>query len=289
MKKISLLFVTAAMLLGLSSCDKEKKEDASGNTSTPLAEIVAGTYSGWTKADAAYFSNMVNDEVDQLAITANSDGTVNVEYTSDTWGKGVFNNIAIAEVSDKYTFAGEGTITMASRGGTKDYEGTFEGSVSKDMKSYTVKIVIPSVMGGTTLTLNPGMAPVNMVVAGQYAGWSSAVFSYAPNGMNNDGDTLRLSANADGTVNVAYTSATWGNGTFENVVVARSEEGYTLSEMQGVVAMASRNGEVKEYEVVLKASTIAADKRSFRFNISVPSVMGGVEITVSEGTAPAEE
>ena len=72
---------------------------------------------------------------------------------------------------------GEGTLTMAGHGGAKDYAANITGSV----ESSQFVISVPSVMGGTTITVTLGDMP-------------AAAFTYA---------TVTVTANEDGSYTLA--------------------------------------------------------------------------------------
>lgn len=120
------------------------------------AEAIAGTYTGQSHAKAAYFDDMPTDN-DSVALTANADGTVRLEYSSPTWGKGVVDNISVAHDGDyQLSATAEGTIAMPSMhgGGTNNYVFQLtKGSVDDDRSSATFEFACPSVMGGVTITL----------------------------------------------------------------------------------------------------------------------------------------
>jgi hypothetical protein len=92
--------------------------------------------------------------------------------------------------------------------------------------------------------------------------------------------TITITANEDGTVNVTY-----GDNTISNVEVKVSAEGvYTLSGA-GVYAM-SMSGAPTNYDCTL-AGTISKDKSKVEFALTLPAVMGGTTITFRNGDAPA--
>lgn len=257
------------------------------NGAAPVEMVLAGSYSGWTQADAAYFKAMVNNEVDKVVITDNDDATIKVVYTSGTWGTATFESVSVTEGNEGYVMESEGTVSMASHGGdAKDYDCVMKATISKDKSTYVFSFDIPSVMGGTQLTFQNGKAPLSLVLAGSYKGWSNASCTYFQNRAS-DGDTIVMTANADGTVNISYASATWGNGTFANVALSSTDDGYALAEAEGSIAMSGMGGQVSSYDAILKGS-ISSDKRSYTFEISVPAVMGGLSIEVKQGTAPQQ-
>lgn len=128
--------------------------------------------------------------------------------------------------------------------------------------------------------------PASQLVAGTYAGFSSASFQYSTTPMYTNGETVVLTENADGTVGVTFTSGTWGTTTISNATVAKSATGYTLAGT-GATALASHSGATSEYECTL-AGTISSDKTTYSLVFTV-GVMGGTTITFSNGEASAAQ
>lgn len=130
---------------------------------TSVALTVEGTYEGWTSASAAYFSGMNNDG-DKVELSAASATTVDLTYTSQTWGTATFKDVTVSQTDEGYTLstAAESTILMPGMGGgdPREYACTFEGgSISADLKTYSFVFRAPAVMGGTTMTFQQGTAP----------------------------------------------------------------------------------------------------------------------------------
>lgn len=124
------------------------------------------------------------------------------------------------------------------------------------------------------------------IIAGTYNGWTNASATYF-SGMIGENDNVEITANADGTINVIYTSKTWGTATINNVLVAEKDGQYTVAGAEGVIAMASHSGEVKEYAVLLNGGTISKDLKTYAFEFNAPSVMGGTTMAFAAGEAPA--
>jgi hypothetical protein len=98
--------------------------------------------------------------------------------------------------------------------------------------------------------------------------------------MVSENQTITLTANADGTYAVAYTSDTWGTFNINPVVVTYAEGKYLLAG-EGATQM-GMNGNVKEYACTLTGE-VDAEKTAPSFLFSVPSVMGGMTIQFYPG------
>lgn len=118
-------------------------------------------------------------------------------------------------------------------------------------------------------------------VTGVYEVHTAAAFSKVPKPMENDGDKVTVTKVGDNTVNVIYAGKTWGAGTFEKVTVAASADGkeYAISG-QGTMKMGMDPKKLADYPATLKG-TIKDGMKVFTFTITVPSVMGGVAITLT--------
>jgi hypothetical protein len=122
-------------------------------------------------------------------------------------------------------------------------------------------------------------------VAKSYSGYTQASSSYFSSMLNND-QTVTLEAAGSNQVNVSYVSDTWGTFTISNAVVTKSTNGYSIVG-EGVTSMAHAGQEAKEYACSF-SGTVAADGTP-EFVFSVPSVMGGLTITLYPGSAPSTE
>lgn len=129
--------------------------------------------------------------------------------------------------------------------------------------------------------------PASKSVEGSYTGYSSASFMYSSTPICTNGETVAIVANNDGTVNVKLTSGTWGTTTVNNASVVASESSYAITG-SGSVEMGMHAGSTKSYECTL-AGTMSADKKSYNFVVTVPSVMGGTTITFINGEATAAQ
>jgi hypothetical protein len=149
MKKI--LFAMFAMALLITSCG-DSNDDVEN-----LAQDVAAKYEGYANASCAYFNNSYTDN-QTVVVTAKTVNTVDVTYTSDTWGTFTVSDATVAKNGTSYYISGSGTTLMGHAGATpKEYECTLTGTVANGSGVFTFKC--PSVMGGLTIELNPGTAP----------------------------------------------------------------------------------------------------------------------------------
>jgi len=294
MKKVFGLMLMVLATFGVTSCTTGDNAiiDPGQLVIHTVAEEIAGKYDGWTDASAAYFSGMVSDG-DKVDISLNDDGTVNVTYTSSTWGTAIINNVVVEKLGSGYALSsGEGTITMSMSGKeTKEYACLFSGaSISTNLEIFIFEFSAPSVMGGTTMTFYSGEAPASLLVPGSYEGWTSASSAYFK-AMNNNGDKVVITANEDGTVNVTYTSVSWGEATFKNVVVNKTDAGFTFTASgESTILMPGMGGnEAKEYAAIMESGVLSTDLQTYTFVFSAPSVMGGTTMTFQNGTAPEEE
>ena len=139
MKK-KLFTPSTLLLLGMLSLFSACNNDDDG---TNKPQDVAGKYEGYSIGNCAMFTDYVMGEKSVVTIAPNEDGTINVNYDSGS-GEFKLNNI---KVTSK-TFEGSGQVELSMNdkpAGTKDF--TLTGSVD-DQKKLTLKVNVPSVMGG---------------------------------------------------------------------------------------------------------------------------------------------
>lgn len=126
----------------------------------PAANLVAGSYSGWTKGDCAYFKNYnQNDEKVSISCNENGDGTVDVKLTSQKWGETTISGVKVEKTTDGFTLSGSGKFAMSMGGAASEYDCTLTGTISADKATYSIVFNLPSVMGGLTITFAQGEAP----------------------------------------------------------------------------------------------------------------------------------
>lgn len=125
----------------------------------PAHLLMAGTYSGYTDADCAYFQNTyTNDE--SLKISANDDGTLAIVFESATWGTFNVEAATVSKNANQYTITGSGSVAMGMGASVNNYDFTVTGTVNSTKDNYSIAFNVPAVMGGLTITLLPGSAPV---------------------------------------------------------------------------------------------------------------------------------
>ena len=133
--------IAAAVIASVSSCEK---------TTTVPAQEVAGSYTGTVSVDFAYGSMEYEDQT--VTLTYLTSDTVNISYTSDTWGEFTVTGAQVGS-SNPYSISGSGTVSMSMSGDSaSEYDFTVEGSVDSDTEACTLTFTIPSVMGGVTVT-----------------------------------------------------------------------------------------------------------------------------------------
>lgn len=256
------------------------------NGEAPAANMVADTYVGYHEMSSKYFSGMYGIN-DTIKVKANEDGTASVTFNSDSW-ETTITGVTVVSEGDNYTLTGEGTMSMAGMSGQKsDYACQLSGTISKDKSACSLVFTLPSVMGGTTIAFSNGEVPVAKYLAGDYTGWSKFVFKYMPNGMNYDAQTVKLTANEDGTATITYTSTDLGNSEIVVTITKGDDGSYQLSG-EGEFNMGMSGSEAKAYACTVEG-TISSDKATYSIVFTLPSVMGGSTITFQNGSAPATE
>lgn len=123
------------------------------------AEEVAASYSGYTIANCQYFTDMITAD-QTVTIEAKSDDTVDVSYTSDTWGEFTITGAKVTVSNNVYTISGNGVTVMGMGGNVKEYDCTFVGTVQSGKTSPEFVFTVPAVMGGMTIEFLEGEAPV---------------------------------------------------------------------------------------------------------------------------------
>ena len=156
--RIKNLLTMMFVLCACAACNDDKNEE------TPLNQVLAGKYEGYSIGNCAMFTDYVMGEKSVVTIAPNEDGTINVNYDSGS-GEFKLNNI---KVTSK-TFEGSGQVELSMNdkpAGTKDF--TLTGSVD-DKKKLTLKVNVPSVMGGLAIEFIQGTLPLSYHVSGTYS------------------------------------------------------------------------------------------------------------------------
>ena len=239
MKQIYTTIIALAMLFGMQST------------------VMAETYQAWGAVLFAYITSPMYDANETIEVTGET-----IKFHSNTWGDGVF---AAA--------TGEGTLTMAGHGGTKDYAADITGSV--ESKQFVISV--PSVMGGTTITVTLGDMPAAAAVDGSYKGGTYANAAYFKKYSPAADQTVTIKANEGlESVSVSHVSETWGTFTYPAVTVTAGEDGSFSLEGEGTCAMPSMQGGgvndyASDFKGTVKDGVLVAE-------FIVPSVMGGTTV-----------
>ena len=271
--KSVLMMLSAAVFM--MACDK----DENGSKTVDFA----GSYNGYTLASCNYFQNMISAD-ETVVITENTDGTASVSFTSATWGEFTITDAQATVNGDLCTLSGSGQTQMGMGGSTSAYDCTFTAEI-KSQDDARMEFSIPAVMGGMTLTFQTGDAPADLLLAGTYEGYTDADCAMFQDRYT-DGESVKLTANGDGSVKVVFESASWGTFTVESATATKEGEEYVFTG-SGSVAMGMGES-TSNYDFTLSGRTNAA-KDDFSIAFNVPAVMGGLTITLLPGTAPATE
>lgn len=121
-------------------------------------------------------------------------------------------------------------------------------------------------------------------VAGTYSGYSKSEFQYSPTPMYSDGETISVAKLTDAVVSVDFESDTWGRLVIPEASVSEKDGKYILTG-EGTATMGMGDTS-SDYPCSLAASV--NNVSDFIFEFSVPSVMGGLYITVLPGSIPSE-
>lgn len=271
--KSVLMMLSAAVFM--MACDK----DENGSKTVDFA----GRYNGYTLASCNYFQNMISAD-ETVVLTKNTDGTASVSFTSATWGEFTITDAQATVNGDLCTLSGSGQTQMGMNGNTSTYDCTFTAEI-RSQDDARMEFSIPAVMGGMTLTFQTGDAPADLLLAGTYEGYTDADCAMFQDRYT-DGESVKLTANGDGSVKVVFESASWGTFTVESATATKEGEEYVFTG-SGSVAMGMGES-TSNYDFTLSGRTNAA-KDDFSIAFNVPAVMGGLTVTLLPGTAPTTE
>lgn len=271
-KSVLMMLSVASIMM---ACDKED----SGSKTVDFA----GSYKGYTLASCNYFQNMISPD-ETVVITKNTDGSASVSFTSATWGTFTITDAQASISGNVCSLSGSGQTQMGMGGSTSAYDCTFTAEI-KLQTDARMEFSIPAVMGGMTLTFQTGDAPADLLLAGTYEGYTDADCAMFQDRYT-DGESVKLTANGDGSVKVVFESASWGTFTVESATATKEGEEYVFTG-SGSVAMGMGES-TSNYDFTLSGRTNAA-KDDFSIAFNVPAVMGGLTITLLPGTAPATE
>ena len=108
MKKQFALMLALVASAAFTACDDD--DDAT------LSQAVSTTYEGYIDASSAYFSGNYEDGV-SFVVKENTDETVNVSFSSETWGDYTFEAAVVTDSASSYYIKGNGKAAMAAHGG----------------------------------------------------------------------------------------------------------------------------------------------------------------------------
>lgn len=271
-KSVLMMLSVASIMM---ACDKED----SGSKTVDFA----GSYKGYTLASCNYFQNMISAD-ETVVITKNTDGSASVSFTSATWGTFTITDAQASISGNVCSLSGSGQTQMGMGGSTSAYDCTFTAEI-KSQTDARMEFSIPAVMGGMTLTFQTGDAPADLLLAGTYEGYTDADCAMFQDRYT-DGESVKLTANGDGSVKVVFESASWGTFIVESATATKEGEEYVFTG-SGSVAMGMGDS-TSNYDFTLSGRTNAA-KDDFSIAFNVPAVMGGLTVTLLPGTAPTTE
>lgn len=271
-KSVLMMLSVASIMM---ACDKED----SGSKTVDFA----GSYKGYTLASCNHFQNMISAD-ETVVLTKNTDGTASVSFTSATWGTFTITDAQASISGNVCSLSGSGQTQMGMGGSTSAYDCTFTAEI-KSQTDARMEFSIPAVMGGMTLTFQTGDAPADLLLAGTYEGYTDADCAMFQDRYT-DGESVKLTANGDGSVKVVFESASWGTFTVESATATKEGEEYVFTG-SGSVAMGMGDS-TSNYDFTLSGRTNAA-KDDFSIAFNVPAVMGGLTVTLLPGTAPTTE
>lgn len=282
LKRYHSLLFTAALLLSLSlvACSDDDDDDDSSYALT-IADYVAGSYEATASASFVYISYDMVNTGDVVTITKSGDETVSITYTGETWGTGTFYDVSVTASGSSYALSGSGTLTMAGHTSTSDYDATIEATIASS-SDFEIIISVPSVMGGTTITLTPTVTADYVV--GDHTVYTEVMFTYISTPYTFVDETISITKAGDESVDVTYSNDTWGDWTVSGATVTATSSGYTI-EGSGTAAVASHSGGTSEYDCTLTA-TLDADGTITEL-VFTAAFMGTTTITCYEADAPA--
>ena len=277
-KLLSMLFAACTLSATMVSCgDDDNKTNPEQNVNNNGGSTVEDRttssvqrFTAWAEVSFSYVQTPMYDDSVSIEIkTTNTNGveTGTLTFTSATWGKGTF------DLTTK-----TGKLEVSHHGSTNTYDATLSGTYKED----NLVITLPSLMNGTTIKIHMGGIPYTIEISHSYDVNTYANCKYFKNYQPTEGETAVVAANTEDdyeTVNISYTSTTWGTCTFTSVTVTPTNKAgvdeYKISG-SGVCLMPGMNGgEAKEYAAEIDG-TIINDE--FVATIQIPSVMGGTTI-----------
>ncbi len=247
----------------------------------PTVADIAGNYEGYTIANCAYMQDLCYPD-ETISIAENTVGSAKVTFVSDSWGEFTISNAQMSESGGVYTLSGNGKTEMGMGGNVASYDCTFTAIINNPADA-KMQFNVPGVMGGLTIDFATGEAPAELLLAGTYKGYSDADCAYFQDRYT-DNESLKVSANVDGTLSVVFESASWGTFNVETATISKEGNEYKLTG-NGSVAMGMGES-TSNYDFTMSGTTNAT-KDTFSIAFNVPAVMGGLTVTLLSGSAPA--
>lgn len=252
----------------------------SGDEDVATVKDIAGSYEGYTIANCAYMQNLCYAG-ETISVAENTDGSANVTFVSDSWGKFTIPNAQMSENDGVYSISGNGQTEMGMGGNISSYDCTFTATINNPADA-KMQFTVAGVMGGLTIDFVTGEAPADLLLAGTYKGYSDADCGYFQDRYTND-ESLKVTANGDGTLSFVFESASWGTFNVESAIIAKEGNEYKFTG-SGSVAMGMGES-TNNYDFTMTGITnTAKDTYSIAFN--VPAVMGGLTVTLLSGSTP---
>lgn len=271
--KLKTILAMSVVALCSAACSDEKEY--------PTVADIAGRYEGYTLAGCAYFQNTCTAD-ETITVTENADGSARVTFTSGSWGEFTIPDAQMSENGGTYTLTGSGQTKMGMGGNVSSYDCTYTAEIDSREKAQ-MQFKVAGVMGGLTIDFTTGEAPADLLLAGTYEGYTDADCAYFQNRYTDD-ESLKMTANGDGTLAVVFESATWGTFRVAKAAVTKDGDQYEFTG-DGTVSMGMGDN-VKDYAFTMTGTSNAA-KDDFSIAFNAPAVMGGLTITLLPGKAPA--
>lgn len=125
-------------------------------------------------------------------------------------------------------------------------------------------------------------------VAGTYTVYTDVNFAYVSRYVYTYTDeTVTITANDDGTAEVAYSNDTWGDYALTGATVTTNDDGSYTVTGEGTCSMALHSGGTSEY--YCEGTIDISDGSITEGTLTVEAVMGGTTVTFASGDAPAYE
>lgn len=260
--------------LAAASCTPAEK-------TRPAAEV-AGTYSGWSKAEFMYSATPMVNDGQKVSVSEETDGTVSVSYVSDTWGKFTLTGVTVSASGGKYELGGTGKTVMGmSADSQSEYECSLKATVT-NAEDFSFIFDVPAVMGGLKITVSPGKVPESLLLSGTYKGTLNMSVAGTP--MDPVEDAAMVLEVSDDKAVLTLSSFGMGGMTLEDLAVdvklGKSADGsYTLT-AESINASAGDINVTGSLE-----GTVSADGRMMKIEAAITPGAMPMPVNISfEGT-----